>query len=161
MTSFAASIGIIGIALILSLSNGFQKKIDEYEADSLSQMPITISTQAMNINEEVMQKMASDRDKHKEYTNKNVIYPRENSLETMMHFNTINDDYVNYIESMDKDNVSAISYEYGTTLNVVTRNADGTYGLVPTSTNYSMSTTSMTGVMGWSLYADKVNGRAC
>ena len=160
LTSFAASIGIIGIALILSLSNGFQKKIDEYEADSLSQMPITISTQAMNINEEVMQEMASDRDKHKEYTNKNVIYPRENSLETMMHFNTINDDYVNYIESMDKDNVSAISYEYGTTLNVVTRNADGTYGLVPTSTNYSMSTTSMTGVMGWSLYADKVNGKS-
>ena len=160
LTSFAASIGIIGIALILSLSNGFQKKIDEYEADSLSQMPITISTQAMNINEEVMQEMTSNRDKHEEYTNKNVIYPRENSLETMMHFNTINDDYINYIESMDKDNVSAISYEYGTTLNVVTRNADGTYGLVPTSTNYSMSTTSMTGVMGWSLYADKVNGKS-
>ena len=160
LTSFAASIGIIGIALILSLSNGFQKKIDEYEADSLSQMPITISTQAMNINEEVMQEMTSNRDKHEEYTNKNVIYPRENSLETMMHFNTINDDYINYIESMDKDNVSAISYEYGTTLNVVTRNVDGTYGLVPTSTNYSMSTTSMTGVMGWSLYADKVNGKS-
>ena len=160
LTSFAASIGIIGIALILSLSNGFQKKIDEYEADSLSQMPITISTQAMNINEEVMQEMTSNRDKHEEYTNKNVIYPKENSLETMMHFNTINDDYINYIESMDKDNVSAISYEYGTTLNVVTRNADGTYGLVPTSTNYSMSTTSMTGVMGWSLYADKVNGKS-
>ena len=123
-------------------------------------MPITISTQAMNINEEVMQEMTSNRDKHEEYTNKNVIYPRENSLETMMHFNTINDDYINYIESMDKDNVSAISYEYGTTLNVVTRNADGTYGLVPTSTNYSMSTTSMTGVMGWSLYADKVNGKS-
>ena len=160
LTSFAASIGIIGIALILSLSNGFQKKIDEYEADSLSQMPITISTQAMNINEEVMQEMTSNRDKHEEYTDKNVIYPRENSLETMMHFNTIDDDYINYIESMDKDNVSAISYEYGTTLNVVTRNADGTYGLVPTSTNYSMSTTSMTGVMGWSLYADKVNGKS-
>ena len=160
LTSFAASIGIIGIALILSLSNGFQKKIDEYEADSLSQMPITISTQAMNINEEVMQEMTSNRDKHEEYTSKNVIYPRENSLETMMHFNTINDDYINYIESMDKDNVSAIGYEYGTTLNVVTRNADGTYGLVPTSTNYSMSTTSMTGVMGWSLYADKVNGKS-
>ena len=52
LTSFAASIGIIGIALILSLSNGFQMKIDEYEADTLSQMPITISTQAMNVNEE-------------------------------------------------------------------------------------------------------------
>ena len=160
LTSFAASIGIIGIALILSLSNGFQKKIDEYEADSLSQMPITISKEAMNINEEVMQEMIETRDKRKEYSNKKVIYPRENSLETMIHINSIDSDYVNYIEKMDKENISAISYQYGTTLNVVTKKYDGTYGLVPTSTNYSMSTTSMTGVMGWNLYADKINGKS-
>lgn len=160
LTSFAASIGIIGIALILSLSNGFQKKIDEYEEDTLSQMPITISKEAMNINEDVVEKMTSNRDKHEEYTDKNVIYPRENTLETMLHFNTISDEYINYIESINKENVSAISYLYGTTLNVVTKMSDGSYGLVPTSTNYSMSTTSMTGVMGWSLYADKINGRS-
>ena len=160
LTSFAASIGIIGIALILSLSNGFQKKIDEYEEDTLSQMPITISKEAMNINEDVVEKMTSNRDKHEEYTDKNVIYPRENTLETMIHFNTISDEYINYIESINKENVSAISYLYGTTLNVVTKMSDGSYGLVPTSTNYSMSTTSMTGVMGWSLYADKINGRS-
>ena len=123
-------------------------------------MPITISTQAVNINEEVMQEMTSNRDKYEEYTNNKVIYPRENNLESMMHFNIISSDYVNYIGSMDKDMVSAISYEYGTTLNVITKNSDGTYSMVPTSTNYSMSPTSMTGVMGWSLYADKVNGRS-
>ena len=48
LTAFASSIGIIGIALIFSLSNGFQTKIDEYEEDTLSQMPITISTQAVS-----------------------------------------------------------------------------------------------------------------
>ena len=160
LTSFAASIGIIGIALILSLSNGFQMKIDEYEADTLSQMPITISSQAMDVDEEVMQQMVEGNKEHKEYSNKKFVYPRDNNLETMMHINNISSDYVDYIESMDKDNVSAISYLYGTTLNVVTRKADGTYSLVPTSTNYSMSTTSMTGVMGWSLYADKVNGKS-
>ena len=160
LTSFAASIGIVGIALILSLSNGFQMKIDEYEADTLSQMPITISRQAMDVSEEVMQQMIEGNKKHKEYSNKKVIYPRENSVENMMHINNLDDEYVDYIEAMDKDNVSAISYQYGTTLNVVTRKADGTYSVVPTSTNYSMSTTSMTGVMGWSLYADKVNGES-
>ena len=160
LTSFAASIGIIGIALILSLSNGFQMKIDEYEVDTLSQMPITISRQAMDVSEEVMQQLVEGNKKHKEYSNKKVIYPRENSVENMMHINNLDDEYVDYIEAMDKDNVSAISYQYGTTLNVVTRKADGTYSVVPTSTNYSMSTTSMTGVMGWSLYADKVNGES-
>ena len=87
LTAFASSIGIIGIALILSLSNGFQTKIDEYEEDSLSQMPITISTQAMNMNEETMQEIMESHGKHKEYSNKKVVYPRENELETMLHIN--------------------------------------------------------------------------
>lgn len=157
LTAFASSIGIIGIALILSLSNGFQTKINEYEEDTLSQMPITISTQAMNMNEETMQEIMESHGKHKEYSNKKVIYPRENELETMLHINKIDEEYVNYIESIDKNKLNAIGYEYGTTLNVVTQKSDGTYALVPTATNYSMSTTSMTGVMGWSIYPESMS----
>lgn len=157
LTAFASSIGIIGIALILSLSNGFQTKIDEYEEDTLSQMPITISTQAMNMNEETMQEIMESHGKHKEYSNKKVVYPRENELETMLHINKIDEEYVNYIESIDKKKLNAIGYEYGTTLNVVTQKSDGTYALVPTATNYSMSTTSMTGVMGWSVYPESMS----
>ncbi len=157
LTAFASSIGIIGIALILSLSNGFQTKIDEYEEDTLSQMPITISTQAMNMNEETMQEIMESHGKHKEYSNKKVVYPRENELETMLHINKIDEEYMNYIESIDKNKLNAIGYEYGTTLNVVTQKSDGTYALVPTATNYSMSTTSMTGVMGWSIYPESMS----
>ena len=157
LTAFASSIGIIGIALILSLSNGFQTKIDEYEKDTLSQMPITINTQAMSMNEEAMQTIVENNSKHKEYTNKEVVYPRENELETMLHINKIDQNYVDYIETIDKDKLNAIGYEYGTTLNVVTAKADGTYVLVPTATNYSMSTTSLTGVMGWSIYPESMN----
>ena len=160
LTAFASSIGIIGIALILSLSNGFQTKIDEYEADTLSQMPITISTQAMSMNEDTMQEIIKNQQKHKQYTNKKVIYPKENSLETMLHINKIDEDYIDYIENMDKDKLNAIGYEYGTTLNVVTKKADGTYAMVPTATNYSMSTTSMTGVMGWTLYPESISGKS-
>ena len=160
LTAFASSIGIIGIALILSLSNGFQTKIDEYEADTLSQMPITVSTQAMSMNEETMQEIVKNQDKHKEYSNAQVIYPRENELETMMHINKIDQSYVDYIESIDKSQLNAIGYEYGTTLNVVTQNTDDTYTLVPTATNYSMSTTSLTGVMGWSLYPESMDNKS-
>ena len=160
LTAFASSIGIIGIALILALSNGFQNKIDEYEQDTLSQMPITISTQAMNMNEETMQEIMKNNQKHKEYTNKQIVYPKENELETMMHINKIDQEYIDYIESINKDNLNAISYEYGTTLNVVTIKSDGTYAMVPTSTNYSMSTTSMTGIMGWTLYPESIKGKS-
>lgn len=160
LTAFASSIGIIGIALILALSNGFQTKIDEYEQDTLSQMPITINTQAMNMNEETMQEIAKNNEKHKEYTNKKIVYPKENELETMLHINKIDKQYIDYIESIDKDKLSAISYEYGTTLNVVTKKSDDTYAMVPTATNYSMSTTSMTGIMGWTLYPESNKGKS-
>ena len=160
LTAFASSIGIIGIALILSLSNGFQAKIDNYEKDTLSQMPITINTQAMSLTEEKLEELVENQAKHKEYTKKEFIYPKENELETMMHFNKIDEEYIDYIEEIDKDKLNAISYEYGTTLNVITKKADGTYALVPTSTNYSMSTTSMTGVIGWTLYTKSIKGKS-
>lgn len=160
LTAFASSIGIIGIALILSLSNGFQTKIDEYETDTLSQMPVTISTQAMNMDEKTMQQMMKKRENHPTYTNKELVYPQANELESMLHINKIDDNYIDYIESIDKDKLNAIGYEYGTTLNVVTKKADESYGLVPTATNYSMSTTSMTGVMGWTLFPNSIEGKS-
>ncbi|MBQ7131561.1 MAG: ATP-binding cassette domain-containing protein [Oscillospiraceae bacterium] len=49
MTAFAGSIGIIGIALILSLSNGFQMYIDKVQEDTLSSYPLTIEKQSTNM----------------------------------------------------------------------------------------------------------------
>lgn len=160
LTAFASSIGIIGIALILSLSNGFQTKIDEYETDTLSQMPVTISAQAMNMDEKTMQQMMKKRENHPAYTNKKLIYPQANELESMLHINKIDNNYIDYIENIDKDKLNAIGYEYGTTLNVVAKKADESYGLVKTATNYSMSTTSMTGIMGWTLFPNSIEGKS-
>ena len=52
LTSFASSIGIIGICLILSLSNGMDKQIDKYEEDSLSNFPLMVSASTINLSEE-------------------------------------------------------------------------------------------------------------
>ena len=49
LTSFAGSIGIIGIALILSLSTGFQKYIDQIQADTLSNYPLTIQSETADM----------------------------------------------------------------------------------------------------------------
>ena len=50
LTAFAGSIGIIGIALILSLSNGVQKYIDKLQQDTLSNYPLTIEEESMDVN---------------------------------------------------------------------------------------------------------------
>ena len=49
LTAFAGSIGIIGIALIMSLSNGIQKYIDKVQADTLSSYPITIQAESVDM----------------------------------------------------------------------------------------------------------------
>lgn len=49
LTSFAGSIGIIGIALILSLSNGFQAYINKVQEDTISTYPITIEDESMDM----------------------------------------------------------------------------------------------------------------
>ena len=62
LTSFASSIGIIGIAVILSLSNGFQKQIDKFQNDTMAEFPILISRQNMNMDMESMTDIFGDFD---------------------------------------------------------------------------------------------------
>ena len=49
LTAFAGSIGIIGIALIMALSTGFQKYIDKIQADTLSNYPLSIQTETSDM----------------------------------------------------------------------------------------------------------------
>ena len=125
LTAFASSIGIIGIALILALSNGFDIEIDKFERDTLSTMPIMISEQAMELDEEKMNEMISSSDKE-DFTKKEVIYPQPPVMEQMMHTNILDEEYLKYIENIDKDLLSGISYMRSTALNIIT-NVNGVY----------------------------------
>ena len=130
ITSFASSIGIIGIALILSLSNGFKIKIDEFEKNSLSQMPITITNQAMSINEEDLNEIVNS--KVKKYPEKQEILPKKDEMEMMMHSNIISQEYIDYIEKLDKKYIGGMNYLRTTGLNIVTKDKKENYKLVKT-----------------------------
>ena len=119
ITSLASSIGIIGIALILSLSNGFQIKIDEFEKDTLSQAPIIISKQSMDTNS--LKNMNEGNDKNlKKYTKKEKIYPLK-SIENIVHINKITQEYIDEIENIDSKYIGGISYTRATNLNLFTK----------------------------------------
>lgn len=132
LTSFAASIGIIGIALILALSNGFKIEIDNFEKDSLSDAPIIISEQAMTMDEETMMKMQNMDNDRKEFPTNKKVYVQEDVLEKVMHTNYITDDYLNYLKKLDKKYISGISYQKSTALNLINNN-EGKYELVTTT----------------------------
>lgn len=134
LTSFAASIGIIGIALILSLSNGFQIEIDKFERQSLSQMPITIMEQSMKMDESIMMDQMN-QDKKDKFPNKKEVYPTVSVMESMMHENKITKDYIDYIEALDKKYLGGISYQRATALNLITLTHEGSYQKVNTGSN--------------------------
>ena len=138
LTAFAASIGIIGIALILSLSNGFQLQIDKFEKSTLSQMPITISSQAMQMDESTLEEqMQSNNEKKDKYPSEKVVKPTETIMEKMVHKNNITSDYLEYINNIDKNLLSGISFLKRTRLNLVTVDKDNNYKKIDMSNSMS------------------------
>lgn len=120
LTAFASSIGIIGIALILSLSNGFDIQIDKFEKDTLCQMPIVISAQAMNVSEEDMMNMMGNDSEGESYPDEQIIYP-QTTMQDMIHINDITKEYIEYIENINPDWIGGISYMRATKLNVLSK----------------------------------------
>ncbi len=126
LTSFAGSIGIIGIALILSLSSGVQLYINRVEEDTLSSYPITLEQTTTDVNEMVASFMdegtkISERDPDKLYSNDIMTQ----MMSTMVNGATSNDlkKFKEFIEGDGKsikDYVTDIKYSYSTTLNIYT-----------------------------------------
>ena len=132
LTSFAGSIGIIGIALILSLSHGMQSYINRVEEDTLSSYPLTIQEASIDVTSMLEAMMGSGE---KEEHNDNKIYSRpivNNILETVstkLQTNNL-EEFKKYLESGDtniKDYINAIQYEYNLNLNIYKQNEDKTY----------------------------------
>ncbi len=120
LTAFASSIGIIGIALILSLSNGFDQQIDIFEKNTLSALPIVISKQSMNLDEETMSKMQEDMISTADtYPNIDYIIPTKSQEEQYTHINNIQKEYIDYIENISAEYVSGVNYMYTTGLNLL------------------------------------------
>ena len=118
LTSFAASIGIIGISLVLALSNGFQKQIDNFEKDTLSNMPIYIMPEATDLKSEIASELGSSED---EYPSDNIIKKYQYTVANA-HKNKITSDYINYIKSIDNDYLNGIGYGYNANMNVIIKN---------------------------------------
>ena len=132
ITSFASSIGIIGIALILSLSNGFNEQINEFERNTSDAMPIIISEQKINLTEETISNAVST-DKENEFTDeqKITIYKNEISSDET---NKIDEEYMNYLAGIPSEYYSSVSLNYGINYNVIQKK-DNKYRLVSNATD--------------------------
>lgn len=107
VTALAASVGIIGVGLVLSISNGFTQQVAEIESDQLVNLPILIGREEMEV--------GFDRAGATEYIpesyeeNEIVIYDPDADL----HVNLLTTEFINYLETMDEDIYTNIQYEFG------------------------------------------------
>lgn len=118
LTSFAASIGIIGISLVLALSNGFQIQIDDFEKNTLTQMPIYITPEATDLKSEMALELGKRED---EYPSDNIIKKYQYTVANA-HKNKITSDYINYINDINNDYLNGIGYGYNANMNVIIKN---------------------------------------
>lgn len=133
LTSFAGSIGIIGIALILSISNGVQLYIDQVQSDTLSSYPLQITKTTASIGEMINTLMEETK---------------VNNLEKFKKYLDDNSDL--------KDLTSDVQYTYATTLNVFTESDSGVMQVNPSTlledmgymSSTQMEAMSMSGSMG-------------
>lgn len=124
LTAFAGSIGIIGIALVLSLSSGMKTYIDKIQEDTLSSYPITIQSQAIDLmgddgNHSTVTDISNNDDAR--------IYQKGYASDALKRttIQTFNNDlgtFKEYLQSAEGsdilDNTNAIQYEYDLKMNV-------------------------------------------
>ena len=158
LTAFAGSIGIIGIAMILSISNGIQLYIDRVQRDTLSSYPITLQAEAIDISS-MVSSMTGNSDSE-EYEDKSKIYSNDimgdmiNTMVKEVKSNNLSE-FKKYIENGSSDiksYVSDIQYSYDVPLNIYMKDTsngveqlnpgtmfDSIYGEGATSASSSMS----------------------
>ena len=138
LTSFAGSIGIIGIALILAVSTGVQAYIDSVQRDTLSSYPITINRE--NVNLAAMFTVSED-DTSSEHENDavysnpqlyklfNMIFAPETRENNLSAFKEFLDTQMDRVQSTTGlyEHVSAIEYIYDVPLNFYVESVDGEY----------------------------------
>lgn len=166
LTAFASSIGIIGIAVILSLSNGFQQEIDDFQSDAMAEFPIMISSQSAEVSREAMASSQSEMANRlygtSEYKDTDGVVITDASEDVTIHTNDFSGDFMTYINDIPSNICTSIGYVRITNMNIVRKNGD-TY--IPSSfssvansesnSNNMMSTSTST--MGISAYPESVS----
>lgn len=151
LTSFAGSIGIIGIALIMSLSHGMQSYIDQMENDTMASYPIEIQSSSSDMSTLMTTMMGMKKESKKH--NDSKIYSRpyvEDVLESLSSSKKNNlSAFKSYIESNKgkefRKTAKAIEYNYNLNLQVYNENTDS--GLVQVSPNGLLDKLGMSDMM--------------
>lgn len=136
LTAFAGSIGIIGIALILAISQGLSGYIDDIQENALSAYPLSIESESVDLSSlmETFMTMGHEKSEHKN----DAVYKRSavyDIINAMSNLDVQENDLKSFKKFIDEnradktskfaDAVSGIQYSYNLDLQILTKNVDG------------------------------------
>ncbi|PAT01550.1 hypothetical protein CI105_06605 [Candidatus Izimaplasma bacterium ZiA1] len=119
ITALAGSIGIIGISLILSLSNGTNAEINRTQEEAFSNFPITISRMTIT---DFFSNTANDD--LTSYPDSDAVITESNDGGFATHYNNISTDFVEYLRGLNSSTYSEISYQYNFPLHIYNKNGN-------------------------------------
>jgi len=106
ITAFAGSIGIIGIALVISLANGLNIEVDNLERSTLAELPIQVDPVPIDV-DSIQRGRPSDEDDidntYEKFPELAQIFPYSVTLPEDLKINNITNDYVDYVYELDDD----------------------------------------------------------
>lgn len=127
VTSFAGSIGIIGVALVLALSTGLGAYLSTMQSETLASFPITISQNVQNVmmtatDDNHLGRLENVESEEGKFTKENIIVNYDTSDLLIEHRNIFSEEYIEYIEQMPEEipnAVNSISFINGVTMNIL------------------------------------------
>ena len=133
LTAFAGSIGIIGIALIMSLSNGIQNYIDKVQEDTLSSYPITIQAEAVDMTSMMTSMMGVQAEAEENQHERDAVYSSTVMYEMMNSIVSADTQTNNlkafkeYLENAEdiSQYISSVQYSYDLNMNLYAEDVDG------------------------------------
>ena len=134
LTAFAGSIGIIGIALIMSLSNGIQNYIDKVQEDTLSSYPITIQAESVDMTGMMTSLMgiqaadAQNRHDRDAVYSSTIMYDLMNSMVSAEKETNNLRDFKAFLDANSggiRDYISSVQYSYDLDMNLYAEDPDG------------------------------------
>lgn len=116
LTAFASSIGIISIAVVLAISNGFQKQINTTMSKALAKYPVSITQTATD-----MMSVETRKESDKNVKNRGYVTAQKDQNQQATHTNKITQKYIDYIKKINPNYANNISYQRATNLNLLSQ----------------------------------------
>lgn len=144
ITAFAGSIGIIGIALVLSISSGMTTYVNSMQSDTLAGFPLVIN---QNVSTSIFAQRQSaaqgsiDGSNTSDFPSESLVYSFDQQTSTIIHHNLLDEAFFTYLDAMDPSLSNSISLTSGIALNVLAETTSGE--IIKTSTQTAGAVSAM------------------